>query len=73
MNSRWDESKICSADLTGPLGTPQPQAQTRHYDLHATRYEREAILIAVDGFHPNDAGYKVIADQLRALGYAPLH
>ena len=29
-------------------------------------------LIAVDGFHPNDAGHKVIADQLRALGYAPL-
>lgn len=30
-------------------------------------------LIAVDGFHPNDAGHKVIADQLRVLGYAPLH
>lgn len=30
-------------------------------------------LIAVDGFHPNDAGHKVIADQLRALGYQPLH
>lgn len=30
-------------------------------------------LLAVDGFHPNDAGHKVIADQLRALGYAPLH
>ena len=30
-------------------------------------------LIAVDGFHPNDAGHKVIADQFRALGYAPLH
>jgi lysophospholipase L1-like esterase len=30
-------------------------------------------LIAVDGFHPNDAGHKVIADQLRALAYAPLH
>lgn len=30
-------------------------------------------LIAVDGFHPNDAGHKVIADQLRILGYAPLH
>ncbi len=30
-------------------------------------------LIAVDGLHPNDAGHKVIADQLRALGYAPLH
>lgn len=30
-------------------------------------------LIAVDGFHPNDAGHKVIADQLRALGYRPLH
>jgi lysophospholipase L1-like esterase len=30
-------------------------------------------LIAVDGFHPNDAGHKLIADQLRVLGYAPLH
>ena len=30
-------------------------------------------LLAPDGFHPNDAGHKVIADQLRALGYAPLH
>jgi lysophospholipase L1-like esterase len=30
-------------------------------------------LIAADGFHPNDAGHKVIADQLRALAYAPLH
>lgn len=30
-------------------------------------------LIAVDGFHPNDAGHKVIADQLRDLGYQPLH
>jgi lysophospholipase L1-like esterase len=29
-------------------------------------------LLAADGFHPNDAGHKVIADQLRALGYAPL-
>ena len=29
-------------------------------------------LIATDGLHPNDAGHKVIADQLRALGYAPL-
>ncbi len=30
-------------------------------------------LLAVDGFHPNDAGHKIIADQLRALGYQPLH
>lgn len=29
-------------------------------------------LIAPDNFHPNDAGHKVIADQFRALGYAPL-
>jgi len=32
-----------------------------------------AGLIAADGFHPNDAGHKVIADQLRTLAYAPLH
>lgn len=30
-------------------------------------------LLAIDGFHPNDAGHKIIADQLRALAYAPLH
>ncbi len=28
--------------------------------------------IAIDGIHPNDAGHKVMADLLRALGYAPL-
>lgn len=32
-----------------------------------------AGLIASDGFHPNDAGHKVIADQLRLLQYKPLH
>jgi lysophospholipase L1-like esterase len=30
-------------------------------------------LLAADGFHPNDSGHKVIADQFRALGYQPLH
>lgn len=29
-------------------------------------------LIAFDGVHPNDTGHKAIADQFRALGYAPL-
>lgn len=29
-------------------------------------------LLGIDGFHPNDAGHKIIADQLRSLGYAPL-
>lgn len=29
-------------------------------------------LLGVDGFHPNDAGHKLVADQLRLLGYAPL-
>ncbi len=29
-------------------------------------------LLTVDGIHPNDAGHKLIADLLRALGYAPL-
>ena len=32
-----------------------------------------AGLLACDGFHPNDPGHKAIADQLRALAYAPLH
>ncbi len=32
-----------------------------------------AGLIASDGFYPNDAGHKVIVDQLRTLQYAPLH
>jgi lysophospholipase L1-like esterase len=26
-----------------------------------------------DGLHPNDKGYRVIADRLRSLGYEPLH
>ena len=30
-------------------------------------------LLAPDNFHPNDGGHKLIADQLRALGYRPLH
>jgi lysophospholipase L1-like esterase len=30
-------------------------------------------LLAPDNFHPNDAGHKVIADQLRALAYQPFH
>ena len=29
-------------------------------------------LITLDGIHPNDNGHRVIADALRALGYAPL-
>ena len=28
--------------------------------------------IALDGFHPNDTGHRVIASLLRGLGYAPL-
>jgi lysophospholipase L1-like esterase len=28
-------------------------------------------LITLDGIHPNDNGHKVIADALRATGYAP--
>ncbi len=44
--------------FNGTDGTQDPDAQG---------------LLAVDGFHPNDAGHKVIADQLGALGYQPLH
>jgi lysophospholipase L1-like esterase len=33
---------------------------------------RDKGYIAFDGVHPNDTGHKVIADRLRALGYAPL-
>lgn len=29
-------------------------------------------LLAIDGIHPNDNGHQVIANALRALGYAPL-
>ena len=29
--------------------------------------------ISKDGLHPNDKGYRVIADRLRSLGYEPLH
>src|SRR5580700_33785 len=44
--------------FNGPAGTVDPIA---------------AGLIASDNFHPNDAGHKVIADQLRMLLYKPLH
>jgi len=44
--------------FNGPAGTVDPIA---------------AALIASDNFHPNDAGHKVIADQLRMLLYKPLH
>jgi lysophospholipase L1-like esterase len=43
--------------FNGPDGTKDPGAQG---------------LLGIDSFHPNDAGHKVIADQLRALAYAPL-
>ncbi len=28
--------------------------------------------MGTDGVHPNDEGYRVIADRLRGLGYGPL-
>ena len=29
--------------------------------------------MSADGVHPNDKGYRLIADRLRSLGYEPLH
>jgi len=44
--------------VNGPTGTADPIA---------------GGLVASDGSHPNDAGPKVIADQLRMLQRKPLH
>ena len=42
-----------------------------HQAFNGAATDPQALsLIAVDGFHPNDAGH---ADQLRALGHQPLH
>lgn len=52
-----------------------PMAQV-HLAFNGPNGEEDPIakgLITVDGVHPNDNGHKVIADALRALGYAPLH
>lgn len=46
-----------------------------HLAFNGPNGEQDPVLkglITVDGVHPNDNGHKVIADALRALGYAPL-
>lgn len=52
---------------------PVAEVHTAFNGTDGTQDPGTLNLIAVDGFHPNDAGHKVIADQLRALAYAPLH
>lgn len=54
-------------------GIPVADVHTAFNGADGTTDPATLGLIAVDGFHPNDAGHKVIADQLRALGYQPLH
>jgi lysophospholipase L1-like esterase len=53
---------------------------TRHFDSAAdnahipyaeVRLDNESM--SADGLHPNDKGYRLIADRLRSLGYKPLH
>ncbi len=51
-----------------------PMAQV-HLAFNGPNGDQDPVakgLITVDGIHPNDNGHKVIADALRALGYAPL-
>ena len=67
--------------IPAALVSPTPFQKTLANDFKAEGGTAKLIessadslgIIAADGFHPNDAGHKVIADQLRALGYAPLH
>lgn len=54
-------------------GIPVANVHTAFNGADGTTDPATLGLIAVDGFHPNDAGHKVIADQLRVLGYQPLH
>jgi lysophospholipase L1-like esterase len=44
-------------DFTGPTGDEDPKSKG---------------YLSFDGVHPNDTGYRTIADELRKLGYAPL-
>lgn len=51
-----------------------PMAQV-HLAFNGPNGDQDPVakgLITIDGVHPNDNGHKVIADALRALGYAPL-
>ncbi len=51
-----------------------PMAQV-HLAFNGPNGDQDPVakgLIAPDGIHPDDAGHKLIADTLRALGYAPL-
>lgn len=52
---------------------PVAEVHTAFNGADGTQDPGTLNLIAADGFHPNDAGHKVIADQFRALAYAPLH
>ena len=54
-------------------GIPVADVHTAFNGSDGTQDPGAAGLLSVDGFHPNDAGHKLIADQLRVLGYAPLH
>jgi lysophospholipase L1-like esterase len=54
-------------------GIPVANVHTAFNGADGTTDPGTLGLIAADGFHPNDDGHKAIADQLRALQYAPLH
>src|SRR3712207_3882773 len=46
-------------------------ADDAHIPYAEVRLDDEAM--SADGLHPNDKGYRLIADRLRSLGYKPLH
>ena len=67
----------CGSGTTGNnSNAPTWQYAAVHLAFNGAAGTQDPIaagLLASDGFHPNDVGHKAIADQLRALAYAPLH
>jgi lysophospholipase L1-like esterase len=47
-------------------------ATATSHDVPFAQLYLNAGYMSSDGVHPNDDGYKVVADRLRALGYGPL-
>ena len=66
--------------LTEGVFGPYLVGVTRHIDSAAddaripyAEVRLDDGAMSADGLHPNDKGYRLIADRLRSLGYKPLH